>query len=293
MQRGPTASKTKAQKQKPWYHDDMVSANLPTSIISKEAMQAGFDFVQNESSTQRSASKTASAPKVAPRKRGRKPKIDPTKGMAVSKEAAQALIANGAMDTSKKQYVPAMYTSGTPTTPLHTSTDVDPNYDSPYKPHPGEKIKYVFSTQPVSLLAFSREMKRLTRCQAITAGRSSSPRVAANVNHGVRAESRLLDSSPEKCSSSDSPDDPRDVSFGKKTPRHKATRSSTAPTSGKKRKPATNAATAKRNRFDLDGAKDSDRDCMTPNKRLAALDPSFEPAARRMSVNEDYDDLDD
>ncbi|MCJ1465447.1 hypothetical protein MMC07_004065 [Pseudocyphellaria aurata] len=84
------APKEKVEKAKPWYNDDVLQANLPTSIISDEAIQAGKDWKVNEPKRQK-----ATPPR---RRRGEQPEFNAYEGIPVSEETAAVLIANGAPD---------------------------------------------------------------------------------------------------------------------------------------------------------------------------------------------------
>ena len=78
--------KSKAPKSIPWYQEDLANAYLPTSDISAEAMQAGFDYKP----------KKADGNNTKPKRRRCRPEIDPKKGLTISPETAKVLIEKGA-----------------------------------------------------------------------------------------------------------------------------------------------------------------------------------------------------
>ena len=112
----------------------MAAANLPSAVISTEAMQAGLDWPGNKDE----AVKKKSPPK--PRRRA-KAIIDPKKGMVISEAAAKALISNGAVDMRPKAAaVPADTTPVVAHNPVGPSgaTDDQSVVSPPLNPTPGE-----------------------------------------------------------------------------------------------------------------------------------------------------------
>lgn len=127
---------------KSWYHDQLQKANLPTSKIRHEYIQQELDANANGTKTER---KRKSSP--ARRRRGGKLEFDPRVGIPVTDEAAEVLIANGALDHRNDPVTasPAAATSssnsaGVPPVPNGLSA-----YSSPYNPRPAEKTNFVFS----------------------------------------------------------------------------------------------------------------------------------------------------
>lgn len=82
------APKPKVEKKKPWYHEEIAAANLPTSVISDEAIQAGLNFT-----TKKAVAKKTTTPKRPP-----KPIIGPAKGFPISEKAAALLRSKGVID---------------------------------------------------------------------------------------------------------------------------------------------------------------------------------------------------
>ena len=75
--------------------------NLPTSVISAEALQAGYDYDVNAGSR----AKAKKDEKAAPKKRERsKAIIDPEVGIVISADERRLLIAQGAEDNTMQAY---------------------------------------------------------------------------------------------------------------------------------------------------------------------------------------------
>lgn len=83
-----------------WYHNEVVKANPPTSQISQAAMQAGIEYGKTGVTPKKAAAQKLEAAKSQTYGRGKKPVIDPVKGVRVSKEVAATLIAQGAKDST-------------------------------------------------------------------------------------------------------------------------------------------------------------------------------------------------
>lgn len=130
-------AKPTVEKAKPWYHDQVVAANLPTSEISHEAMQAGLDY--DPKRTYPSPSK----------RRNRKPTIDPGKGFPISEKAANILISKGAVDRRPKVSMASFSSTETMTTVAPSSIAPVPGGLSattfPYLPTPHPTANFVFS----------------------------------------------------------------------------------------------------------------------------------------------------
>jgi len=85
-------SKIEEAKPKTWYHDAIAGANLPTSVISQQAMQAGMDFRPSGYEQQGSN-------KPKPRN-GSKPADVPQRGFSVSLDMAERVVRMGGTDAT-------------------------------------------------------------------------------------------------------------------------------------------------------------------------------------------------
>ena len=138
------ATRAKVEKKKPWYADQLAAANLPTTVISIEALEAGLRWSENGGPSKK---------KSPPKPRRGKQIIDPKKGMVVSEAAAKALIANGAADRRPKSARAAV--NAMPVVvhnPVNTSGDRSNlgNHNqfgdvSALKPAPTNEANYIFS----------------------------------------------------------------------------------------------------------------------------------------------------
>ena len=99
-QRGQRKQK---ERVKPWYHEEIAAAHLPTSEISEDAMQAGLEYARTGISAKKKATQKSVASKQPVSRRETKPTFETGKGLVISKEAALALIAAGARDTTNGQ----------------------------------------------------------------------------------------------------------------------------------------------------------------------------------------------
>lgn len=84
-----------------WYHNEMIAANPPTSQITQAAMQAGIEYGKTGVTAKKAAAQKFVAAKPPTYARGKRPVIDPSIGMRVSKEVAATLISKGARDTTE------------------------------------------------------------------------------------------------------------------------------------------------------------------------------------------------
>lgn len=80
-------------KPQSWYHDAMAAADLPTSVISQQAMQAGVEF-------RPSVYKQQGPNKPNPRN-GTKSKTTQQRGFTVKPDAVQAFLNMGVVDATK------------------------------------------------------------------------------------------------------------------------------------------------------------------------------------------------
>lgn len=134
-------AKEKVEKSKPWYADHINDVQLPTSVISDEAIQAGRDYDPN-------GNKIEKIPKSSParRRRGGKLAFDPYVGIPISDEAAELLIASGAPDRrNRPASVPVPVYSGV--TPFRVSPVPHglSAHSELYNPSPVEQSNFVFS----------------------------------------------------------------------------------------------------------------------------------------------------
>ncbi|KAM0803426.1 hypothetical protein BDR22DRAFT_886795 [Usnea florida] len=209
----------KVDKRKPWYADDIAEANLPTSVISQAALKAGMDFRGNGDQKQ-------TPPK--PRARRGMPIIDPKKGLAVSEDAANTLIAKGAADARPRQDPITLNKPTNETAAM--SADV--------------AEKHGATSQPSTVTHFTSV--------PILPGDEDT---ISGPNSGVSRPS------------SDTPDDPKDTSYGQKAQRKSGTQRNTtasrkvASTTGRKRKSTEGPASAppkKRTAPSLDRSADAE-----------------------------------
>ncbi|MCJ1402235.1 hypothetical protein MMC11_005455 [Xylographa trunciseda] len=84
------AETQKGEKPKPWYHDEMVKANIPTSILSAEAMQAGIEFGKRNI-TAKNVKLDNKSVNTTPKKRRGKEVNTPDQGITFSKESTMQL----------------------------------------------------------------------------------------------------------------------------------------------------------------------------------------------------------
>lgn len=129
-------------KAKPWYQGAMQNANLPTSKITVESLQAGLDFdvtgIKSEK-TQKSS--------PARRRRGDKLEFDPFVGIPVSDEAGEVFIANGPPDRRTNVVAASSSAANSSTSSLGEVPQAANglfSYPSPY-PGPAGRANYAFS----------------------------------------------------------------------------------------------------------------------------------------------------
>lgn len=143
-----TRVKVDKPKAKLWYQDAVQNANLPTSKISFEALQAGLDF---DVTGMKSEKPQKSSP--ARRRRGDKLAFNPFEGIPVSDEAAEVFIANGAPDR-RMDPVPAFSSAANSSTSSLAGVPAAVNglssYSSPY-PSPSGPANYAFSRNVTAL----------------------------------------------------------------------------------------------------------------------------------------------
>lgn len=215
-------------KQKTWYHEEIANANLPLSIISHEALQAGIDFKANGDAKQ-SVTKSRGRPGVTT--------IDPKKGFVISDKGAKALISKGASDATNKQGPPQVKALLAP--PL-AFTSASTGISSLY---------HASSNAGHQVSAVRDEGQQLIRTGGVIVDHQN-PQEEATVS---------APSSEFSGSSSDTPDDPKDANYGQRGQRKPATPrtisgSRKAGTTCKKRKSEAPEPAKKRTRHPLDGA---------------------------------------
>lgn len=191
-------------------------------------MKAGMEFMTNEDRKQ-----------TPPKPKGRRgmPAIDPKKGFVVSADAAQALIAKGATDARPKQGSVALKTSITePIAVAAPSTGSVAGYQA--TSHPSAQIQ-VTSLPMV--------------CRPVSGAISTTDSLQSQRDEDTISAPNRAVSGP----SSDTPDDPKDISYGQKAQRKPAAPRKT--TTGKKRKSTEAIAPAnKRTRHSVDGTPDDE-----------------------------------
>jgi hypothetical protein len=138
MKRAP---KAKAEKKQPWYAEYIAAADLPTSVISAEALEAGRRWSADGRPKQKNPPKQKSPPKP---RRG-KPIIDPKKGMVISEAAAKVLIANGASDARKKPAANAMPVVVHNPVDANAAPSAQPTKTYTFGPTPTSEANFIFS----------------------------------------------------------------------------------------------------------------------------------------------------
>ena len=267
------APRAKVEKSKTWYHDQIMEAKMPTSVISEEALEAGRRFGTHGVATKKAAEQKPSAPKEKPQggRRGRKPTLDASKGFVLSNQAANKLIASGLVKESKTTgATSAAVPSLLPTTiassaPIPAGIPVSER--SLYVPNPGRHADRVAPSREVSnaaasLQALAHDYGTKTNTSAATVPTTSTAPVAKWKDPRFR----WADGSTEEDSSGDDNDDPKDASFSTRSTGRKKGRSQKATNSGRKRKSVAPAAPAKRSRLNVDGGVDGaiDEPCTAP-----------------------------
>lgn len=251
------ASRAKVEKKKTWYHDQIAKANMPTSVISEEALEAGRRYGIHGVGNKKSAVQKPTTPKPKQQggKRVRKPELDPSKGFALSNQAADMLIASGFVKESvaARTAVPALSTSlvANPGTVL---TGIPVSEHSLYVPGPGPRPNQVSSSQEISnaaasLQALAQDYGNSGNAPAATL----APTVTTPVTEGKAAASGWLDDDTEEESSSRDNDDPNDASFGKRYTGRKKGNPQKSIGPARKRKSAGATTPAKRSRLSVDG----------------------------------------
>ena len=143
--------KTKSQKPKPWYYQQMQDANLPISAITAEALQAGLDYDVNAGPRE----KPNKAENLSPAKRRRnRPFIDPSIGIPISAEAGKLLISKGARDSTKGPFLMPPGNSGPIATTMARVPAAPNGLSASYTPSPAQQSNYLFSrpVRPPSFL---------------------------------------------------------------------------------------------------------------------------------------------
>lgn len=110
--------------------------NLPTSVISAEALQAGYDYDVNAGSRSK-AKKAEQSTQTPPKKRQRnKSMIDPSVGITISAQEGRLLIAQGAVDNTIQAYSTSNGSIGNGVAPVPSGLST---HASAYNPRPSEQ----------------------------------------------------------------------------------------------------------------------------------------------------------
>ncbi|MCJ1392911.1 hypothetical protein MMC18_005783 [Xylographa bjoerkii] len=276
------------EKQPPWYHDQVVKANIPTSIVSAEAMQAGIDFGKTGVAAKKVKSNTKSA-NTTPRKRRGKEVNTPEEGYVFSKESTASLqeaYAKGTMHPGMVALWEKALKEGK-LDGLSGQTLSNPPYNDLANTN---NVNFVYSTRPggdmvpglTGSLSLTDAVKTFARSLEVSNQDLSNrwqplvPNQITQMQHESgsnevtpKKASRVLevtDTNPEESSelstvSSSEDDDENDPTFGKKSIRNKGAASKRQGSVSVKRKAATLMAGSKRPRAasdleQIDGAID-------------------------------------
>ncbi|MCJ1435749.1 hypothetical protein MMC27_005124 [Xylographa pallens] len=141
----------KGEKPKPWYHEQMVRANIPTSVLSAEAMQAGIDFGRTGVTAKHVKPKTKLANSTAQKRRGKEVN-SAEEGFLISKEGTVKLrdaYANGTMHPGMRDLWDAALKAG-----RLNSLSGQTAGNSPYSDQANtNNVNYIYSTHPQDYLA--------------------------------------------------------------------------------------------------------------------------------------------
>ena len=240
---------------------------MPTSIMSEEALEAGRRFGTHG---KKSAVQKPSTPKAKSQggRPVRKPKLDPSKGFALSNQAADRLIASGFVKESipTAAAVPSLPTSLV-ANPGTISTGIPVSEHSLYVPGPGTRPTQVspsreISNAAASLQALAQDYGTRGYASVTTLPPTDTSPVAERKEPG----SEWNDDDTEEDSGSRDNDDPNDASFGSRSIGRKKGKAQKSTGPAKKRKSVASVGPAKRSRPSLDGGVDGAADtlCATP-----------------------------
>ena len=100
-----TKAKSTPTKKKLWYQDELESANLPTSEISPDALQAGRDWKRMDDERRAVAAAQQETP-TKKRRRGPKPVPSAEDGLKISYDTARKMVAAGVPNNSEVLQAP-------------------------------------------------------------------------------------------------------------------------------------------------------------------------------------------
>ena len=233
---------------------------MPTSVISEEALEAGRRFGTRETGAKKPAVQKPSVPKVKPLgvRAGRKPTFDPSKGFALSSQAADRLLASGFV----KEGIPTGPGVHSPSKTLVTnpgtiSTNIPVSEHSLYVPGPGTRPDQVSPSQEISNAAASLQaLAQDTGTPGYASASTFAPTGIAPVAERNNPASEWNDDETEEDSGSRDNDDPNDASFGSRSTGRKKGKAQKSTGPARKRKSAVRAAPAKRSRLSIDSGLD-------------------------------------
>lgn len=230
---------------------------MPTSAISEEALEAGRRYVNHGVAIKKSTVPKPSTPKSKQQgvKRVRKPELDPSKGFALSNQAADRLIASGFV---KESVTPGAAVPSLSTSLVGTSGTIPIGIPvaehSLYVPGPGPRLNQVSPSQEISNAAAS--------LQALAQDYGTRGNAPAVTMAPTAATPEWIDDDTEEDSGSRDNDDPNDASFGSRYTGRKKGKPQKSIGPVRKRKLAAAANSAKRSRLSVDGGLDGAADAL-------------------------------
>ncbi|MCJ1382423.1 hypothetical protein MMC17_005536 [Xylographa soralifera] len=289
----------KGEKRKPWYHDQVVRANIPTSVLSAEAMQAGIDF-GNRGVTAKQVKANTKQASSSPKKRRGKEINPPEEGFLISKEGTvqlQDAYAKGTMHPGMRGLWDAALKAGrlnglpgqTPFNSSYNDSANTNNVNFVYSPRPRGNLAPSFmgshhlpnTANPFAKDPEVRNQELENRWQPLVSHETNQMQHNSGSNDVTPKNAsharEVTDTNPEESSelstaTSSEDDDENDLTFGKKSTRTKGSASKRQGSSSVKRKATTQMAGSKRPRAasgpqQIDGA--IDLTCSpTPNQKL-------------------------
>lgn len=239
---------------------------MPTSVITEEALEAGRRYANREVGTKKSAVQKPSTPKAKPlgARRGRKPEFDPSKGFALSIQAADRLIASGFVKEGVAigAAVPP-FSRSLVANPGTVSTGVPVSEHSLYVPGPGKRPDQgsplqEMSSAATSLQALAQDNGNWGNAPVFT----DAPTGTTHVVEHKEVASEWDDDDTEEDPSSRDNDDPNDASFGSRTIGRKKVKPQKSAGPARKRRSGASATPAKRSRLNVDGGLDGAADVL-------------------------------
>lgn len=238
-----------------------MEANMPTSVISEEALEAGRRFDIYGVGSKRSAVQKPGAPKLKPQggRRGRKPKLDPSKGFALSNQAADRLIASGFV----KESIPAGAAVPSPSTSLVANSSILSN-GIPVSEHslfvPGQGIRpnQISPSQEISNAAAS--LQALAQDHGIRENASATTLAPKGTTLVAERKEPAFEWNADDTGEESNFDDPNDASFGSRSSGRKKGKPQKTTGLAKKRKSAAPGGPTKRSRLSLNGGVDGAAD---------------------------------